>query len=580
MEKIIEEIKKLEEFSERVNKNKEREVIINKHDEDLKMLYEKMQLKMIGSSDREMVKKEYEEKKSKLDKIHEVKKKVDSEIQSDFDNQKKQVTEQIDKEISKYFKTKQEKENAEKARDEEIKQLEKQKSAYMKIALNSKKDIDNILKKLNNGENVNSARLTDARQEYEANAKKTVEVKHQIEDAKKRPQFMSIEENEDEFSDLMYLRARIVGMKIDDVEKIAEDDFLKKYDKEKQEKNENKTEEKKEDNNKKTKEKTEKKENKDKKLEEKAENKENKDKKTEEKVENKENNGKKTEEKVENNDKKSEKSKKMYRKNLISLDVSNNKININENQSLYYKQEEKNKKQLKLDSDLSIKSYFLNDKKKMKNIDYALLSVLNKSNKALALEYLNVIRGGGIGRCGTAEESLAKIKSVVDFEYKFDKGTGIFTDLKAKRIARYAHKLGLAELDGISEKGFFDEMKDKFKNSKLFKTIEKPKELTSGDEKTIAQLDKEKTIARIKEDRTTGANSRQTVFKDDIQADQTTKNNINNVSKKYEQTEKDATNEIGEDVKRIVTEANRKATPRVNPKDVEVIPPKNNGIEK
>ena len=579
MEKILEEIKKLEEFSERVNKNKEREVIINKHDEDLKMLYEKMQLKMIGSSDREMVKKEYEEKKSKLDKIHEVKKKVDSEIQSDFDNQKKQVTEQIDKEISKYLKTKQEKENAEKARDEKIKQLEKQKSAYMKIALNSKKDIDNILKKLNNGENVNSARLTDARQEYEANAKKNVEVKHQIEDIKKQ-QFKSIEENKDEFSDLMYLRARIVGMKIDDVEKIAEDDFLKKYDKEKQEKNENKAEEKKEDNNKKTKEKTEKKENKDKKLEEKAENKENKDKKTEEKVENKENNGKKPEEKVENNDKKTEKSKKMYRKNLISLDVSNNKININENQSLYYKQEEKNKKQLKLDSDLSIKSYFLNDKKKMKNIDYALLSILNKSNKALALEYLNVIRGGGIGRCGTAEESLAKIKSVVDFEYKFDKGTGIFTDLKAKRIARYAHKLGLAELDGISEKGFFDEMKDKFKNSKLFKTIEKPKKLTSGDEKTIAQLDKEKTIARIKEDRTTGANSRQTVFKDDIQANQTTKNNINNVSKKYEQTEKDATNEIGEDVKRIVTEANRKATPRVNPKDVEVIPPKNNGIER
>lgn len=195
--------------------------------------------------------------------------------------------------IKKYQSILKQNKNAEKARDEEIKQLEKQKSAYMKIALNSKKDIDNILKKLNNGENVNSARLTDARQEYEANAKKTVEVKHQIEDAKKRPQFMSIEENEDEFSDLMYLRARIVGMKIDDVEKIAEDDFLKKYDKEKQEKNENKTEEKKEDNNKKTKEKTEKKENKDKKLEEKAENKENKDKKTEEKVENKENNGKK-----------------------------------------------------------------------------------------------------------------------------------------------------------------------------------------------------------------------------------------------------------------------------------------------
>ncbi len=55
----------------------------------------------------------------------------------------------------------------------------------MKIALNSKKDVDNILEKLNKGENVKTSRLTDARQEYEANAKKTVEVKHQIEDIKK-----------------------------------------------------------------------------------------------------------------------------------------------------------------------------------------------------------------------------------------------------------------------------------------------------------------------------------------------------------------------------------------------------------
>ncbi len=66
MERILEEIKKLEEFSERVNKNKEREVIINKHDEDLKMLYEKMQLKMIGSSDREIVKKNMRKGKANL----------------------------------------------------------------------------------------------------------------------------------------------------------------------------------------------------------------------------------------------------------------------------------------------------------------------------------------------------------------------------------------------------------------------------------------------------------------------------------------------------------------------------------
>ena len=145
MEKILEELKNMQEFSKRVNKNLEREVKIKERQDEVKTLYENMQLKLIGSADREVAEKKYNEKKDELDKILEAKKTVDNDIKSDFDEQKKKIVNQIDKEISGYVKTKQDRENAEKARDEELENLEKEKLAYMKIALNSKKDIDNIL---------------------------------------------------------------------------------------------------------------------------------------------------------------------------------------------------------------------------------------------------------------------------------------------------------------------------------------------------------------------------------------------------------------------------------------------------
>ena len=182
--------------------------------------------------ERENIKKEYEKKKKNLDKIFELKKEADNEIKSDFKDQKKKIVDQIDKEISGYVKTKQDRENAEKARDEELENLEKEKLAYMKIALNSKKDIDNILSKLNSGENVSTSRLSDARSEYEANAKKSVEIKHKIEDIKediKKVQFKSIEENKEEFSDLVYFRSRISHMNMENIDDLDKDEFVIKY---------------------------------------------------------------------------------------------------------------------------------------------------------------------------------------------------------------------------------------------------------------------------------------------------------------------------------------------------------------
>ena len=528
MEKILEELKNMQEFSKRVNKNLEREVKIKERQDEVKTLYENMQLKLIGSADREVAEKKYNEKKDELDKILEAKKTVDNDIKSDFDEQKKKIVNQIDKEVSGYVKTKQDRENAEKARDEEVKKLEKEKLAYIRIALNSKKDIDNILDKLNNGENVSTSRLADARNEYKANARRALEVKNQMEDIKNR-QFKSIEENEEVFSDLVYLRTRITNLKINEIEKISGDDFLTKYDsKSKEQEKEPETKVKENVHN----ENVEKKSNK--KLEEKSKDKEQNDKK---------------ENKSETKQRKVENIVNTQRKNVIVLDVSNNKIKVNE-KSLYYKQEEKNKKQLKLNSHLAIKRYFLNDKKKMKNIDYALLSILTKCSETLPLEYLNVIRGGGISGCGTPEESLAKIKSVVELKYKFDKGAGILSDFRIKKIARAAHQLGLAELEGISEKSFFDKVKDKFSNTSLFNVRKKPRELTSG----------KNNAENVKTEKENKSDIKQ-VMKE-YKVGKEVVNKTNEISREYNENEKI------DSIKQIVKEVNKNAKNKENNEEI------------
>lgn len=528
MEKILEELKNMQEFSKRVNKNLEREVKIKERQDEVKTLYENMQLKLIGSADREVAEKKYNEKKDELDKILEAKKTVDNDIKSDFDEQKKKIVNQIDKEVSGYVKTKQDRENAEKARDEEVKKLEKEKLAYIRIALNSKKDIDNILDKLNNGENVSTSRLADARNEYKANARRALEVKNQMEDIKNR-QFKSIEENEEVFSDLVYLRTRITNLKINEIEKISGDDFLTKYDsKSKEQEKEPETKVKENVHN----ENVEKKSNK--KLEEKSKDKEQNDKK---------------ENKSETKQRKVENIVNTQRKNVIVLDVSNNKIKVNE-KSLYYKQEEKNKKQLKLNSHLAIKRYFLNDKKKMKNIDYALLSILTKCSETLPLEYLNVIRGGGISGCGTPEESLAKIKSVVELKYKFDKGAGILSDFRIKKIARAAHQLGLAELEGISEKSFFDKVKDKFSNTSLFNVRKKPRELTSG----------KNNAENVKTEKENKSDIKQ-VMKE-YKVGKEVVNKTNEISREYNENEKI------DIIKQIVKEVNKNAKNKENNEEI------------
>ena len=179
----------------------------------------------------------------------------------------------------------------------------------------------------------------------------------------------------------------------------------------------------------------------------------------------------------------------------IFFDVSDNKVFVNGKDTDFYKKALKNKSKLLKDENLNIKELFKNDKRAMRNIDYALLSYLNHDQ---AMEYLNVIIGGGI--TGTLEESVEKLNKTLNVTYEFNKENGIFADLKAKRIARNAHKLGIAELNGISEKGIFEDMISKIKGTKLFGAKTKVKALDDG-EKTKAQEHKQKTIKLINEDR-------------------------------------------------------------------------------
>lgn len=186
-------------------------------------------------------------------------------------------------------------------------------------------------------------------------------------------------------------------------------------------------------------------------------------------------------------------------KNKIILNIGKNEININGKEKAFYIKESKNKKDII--ERYGINNYFINDKKK-KNIDYALISTLEKIGEkqndnqgTLVKAYLNIIKGGNIGEY-SLEESMKMFKDTIDVEYKFDKDVGVLTNWKEKRIARNAKKLGIASLDGISEKSILDKIKEGFfkdKNIKLFKGREKTKALGDG-QKTNAQIQKERVL--------------------------------------------------------------------------------------
>ena len=581
MDKILDELKKMEEINIDFKKSAENERTMKSKEKEIAKMYENAQLKMIGTEEREQALKEYEEKKNRLEKINELKKAGDKEIEEKFENKKKAIIEEIDKRLENYEKIEQEKEKMEEAkkeRDEEVLKLEGQKNAYSKIAQNSKKDIANILEKLNNGERVSMDRLTDAQNEYKANVSKVIGIENRIKELNDKEFEISedIEKNPEEISDLQYLKSRIVGIKISELDKIKEDPFVEKYGKEETKDENDKLGENFEKGSNDGKDKSGENSGKDS-NDEKDKSGENsgkdsndeKDKSGEnsrkgsndEKDKSGENSGKGSNDEKDKsgensgkgsndeNDKLGGKTPKY--KDTIVLDAYNNKLVVNGVRKDYLEVFRKDGKKLKEDSDLAIGSLFAGDKKMVKYIDYGLLKALDDKDRNLALEYLNVIRGGGVK---SSSESAEILKNAIDIKYKFNNDLNTFFSFRKKKIARKAVELGIAEIEGINDKSLAKriiERMSKAKNIKLFGTKEKVKEIASGDVKTIAQQDKEKTIEKIKEDRANGSRIMQNVKVDD-----SVKENLNTVSKKYSETENEVTNEIGKDVRKIVAENN------------------------
>ncbi len=182
-------------------------------------------------------------------------------------------------------------------------------------------------------------------------------------------------------------------------------------------------------------------------------------------------------------------------KDNVVLDIGKNELEVNGDVVGYYRTGFKNKRELLKDNNLAIGIRFSNDRKKMKNIDYTLLTFLNEKDPNIAIEYLKVI-----GNKDNDKTSLNAIKQAMNIKYKFDKEAGVLSDLKAKRIARYAHKLGLAEVEGIREKGIFDRIKDKFSNIKLL-TAKKENQISNDKDENKANAQKQKAIQLINSDR-------------------------------------------------------------------------------
>lgn len=549
MDKILDELKKMEEINIEFKKSAENERTMKIKEKEIAKMYENAQLKMIGTEEREQALKEYEEKKNRLEKINELKKAGDKEIEENFENNKKAIIEEIDKRLEKYEKIEQEKEKmkeAKKERDEDVLKLESQKNVYSKIAQNSKKDIANILEKLNNGERVSMDRLTDAQNEYNANVSKVIGIENQIKELNDKEFEISedIEKNPEEILDLQYLKYRIVGIKISELDKIKEDPFVEKYGKEETKDENDKPGENSEKGSNDEKDKSEENSGKDS-NDEKDKPGENSGKDlNDEKDKSGENLGKGS-----NNENDKTGGKTPKSKDTIVLDAYNNKLVVNGVLKDFLEVFRKDGKKLKEDSDLAIGSLFAGDKKMVKYIDYGLLKALDDKDRNLALEYLNVIRGGGEK---SSSESAEILKNAIDIKYKFNNDLNTFLSFRKKMIARKAVELGIAEIEGINDKSLAKRIKErmsKAKNIKLFGTKEKVKEIASGDVKTIAQQDKEKTIEKIKEDRANGSRIMRNVKVDD-----SVKENLNTVSKKYSETENEITNEIGKDVRKIVAE--------------------------
>lgn len=176
-------------------------------------------------------------------------------------------------------------------------------------------------------------------------------------------------------------------------------------------------------------------------------------------------------------------------KTNIVLNVSKNKVSMN-GQELKGKYRLSNKDKIDILENLEIDTMFKGKENRMKYIDYSLVSLLEQKSPKLVQNYLNIIKDGSENQ----QEALKELKEQLDIKYKFEKGVGTLINFRAKKIARVAHKLGIAELEGIKEKSLFETIISKAKQIKLPAKKGKIEALASGKEEKQKQGLKDITV--------------------------------------------------------------------------------------
>lgn len=165
MEKIKNKIERMAELSIKKEQLDELTIKLNEKEKRLKDLNQELQLTMIGSIDRKIKNEEVEKANKEFEDMKQEKIDSKEKLNEEFESRRESLLSEIDTEMSKY------KEKS------ELEQLISQKNAYEKVAENAQKTIDNALKDLEEGKDINQALLANAREELKANKSKSEELR-------------------------------------------------------------------------------------------------------------------------------------------------------------------------------------------------------------------------------------------------------------------------------------------------------------------------------------------------------------------------------------------------------------------
>ena len=211
MEEIKNKIEEMIKVAENKQKIDELDNSVKEKEKELEQLGKELSLSMIGTVDKQMKKEEVEKASKEFEEMKSKKESQQNDLNEKFENSKSDLISSIDKEISKYKKK------------SEIDNLKSQKQAYERIAENAQKTIDNAIRDFNEGKQINQAIVDSAREELKVNKEKAAEIESKLEG------YIELESNLEQYKDLEYLKTRIQGLRITNIDKDLESGFVSKY---------------------------------------------------------------------------------------------------------------------------------------------------------------------------------------------------------------------------------------------------------------------------------------------------------------------------------------------------------------